>query len=343
LQTLNYANRKNDVYKVQDKILKNKGGGLMNKVKDKSKREFLKKSLLFGAAIGTTSFLGKTDRLFASEVSGSIPDLVAVRNGEPDLMFNKAIEAMGGMKRFVKKGQTVVVKPNIGFDKAPEIGATTNPSLVKTIVEQCFHAGAKKVYVFDNVAASSYGVAKQCYETSGIANAAKSSGALVVQADNEKDYHEVNIQGAKLLNKTKIHELILESDVFINVPILKNHRHAHITNAMKNLMGIVWDRMSYHFTGLDQCIADFCLYKTPDLNVVDAYRVMMRNGPRGQSKNDVVIKKTLLMSSDIVAIDAAGAKIYGIEPRKIPYIKIGHDLKVGNINLNELKISRLVV
>jgi uncharacterized protein (DUF362 family) len=315
----------------------------MDEIKDKSKREFLKKSLFLGATIGTSRFLGRTDQILAADTSVSMPDLVAVRNGEPEIMFKRGIEAMGGMKQFVKKGQTVVVKPNIGFNQPPEIGATTNPSLVKTIVEHCLHAGAKKVYVFDNVVDSSYGVAKECYENSGIADAARNAGALVVQADNEKYYHEVKIPGAGLLHSTKIHELVLESDVLINVPILKNHRYAHLTNAMKNLMGIVWDRMSYHFTGLNQCIADFCLYKTPDLNVVDAYRVMMRNGPRGQTANDVVIKKTLLISKDIVAIDAAGAKIYAAEPEKIPYIKMGHDFKIGNIHLNELKISRLVV
>jgi len=315
----------------------------MDGIQDSSKREFMKKSLLLGAAIGTSGLLARADQLFASESAARAPDLVAVRNGEPAAMFTKGIEAMGGMGRFVKKGQTVVVKPNIGFDRPPEFGATTHPALVRDIVEHCFQAGAKKVYVFDNVAASSYGVAKACYENSGIQSAAKDAGATVVQADHEKYYQEVKVSRAQILETTQIHELILESDVFINVPILKNHRHAHMTNAMKNLMGIVWDRMSYHYTGLDQCIAEFCLAKTPDLNVVDAYRVMMQNGPRGQSKNDAVMKKTLLITQDIVAADAAGARIYGVAPEKIPYVKMGHDLRIGNMNLNELNISRIVL
>ncbi len=314
----------------------------MDRLEDESKRRFLKRGFFLGTAIGLSGYLGNTDRIFAKAPS-EVPDLVAVKNGEPVDMFKKGIEAMGGMKRFVGKGQRVVVKPNIGFDKRPEIGATTNPHLVKAIVESCYQAGAKKVYVFDNVAASSYGVAKECYLKSGIAPAAKDAGATVVQADDEKAYQPVTIQGAKTLGSTKIHELALESDVLINVPILKNHRHAHMTNAMKNLMGIVWDRMTYHFTGLDQCIADFCLYKTPDLNIVDAYRVMMRNGPRGQSVDDTVLKKTLLISTDIVAADAASARIYGALPQEIPYIKMGHDLKIGNMNLDQLKIKRMVL
>lgn len=315
----------------------------MDDIQDKSKREFVKKGLLLGAAIGASGLKARTDHLFAAESASHWPDLVAVRNGDPGAMFVEGMAAMGGMGRFVKKGQTVVVKPNIGFDRPPVIGATTNPELVRAIVAHCFQAGAKKVYVFDNVATSSYGVAKACYENSGIQSAARDAGATVVLADNEKYYSEVKIPKAEILETTHIHELILESDVFINVPILKNHRHAHMTNAMKNLMGIVWDRMSYHYTGLDQCIAEFCLAKTPDLNVVDAYRVMMQNGPRGQSQNDLSMKKTLLITKDIVAADAAGAKIYGIEPKNIPYIKMGYDLKIGNMNLNQLNISRIVL
>ena len=258
-------------------------------------------------------------------------------------MFAKGIEKMGGMKRFVKKGQIVVLKPNIGFDSPPEHGATTHPGLVRAITEQCLYAGARKVYVFDNVAATSYGLAKQCYEKSGIAWAAGNAGAVVVQGDHDALYHEVKNEKASLLQFVKVHELILESDVFINIPVLKNHRHAHMTGAMKNLMGVVWDRMAYHFSGLDKCIAEFCLYKKPDLNVIDAYRVMMQNGPRGQSPNDTVLKKTLLLSTDILAADAAAALVYGIQPEKVAHIKWGNALNIGNMNLEKLNIAKIAL
>ncbi|MDM8536903.1 DUF362 domain-containing protein [Desulfobacterales bacterium HSG17] len=313
------------------------------KISEKNeRREFIKKSLSMGIAVGGSFLAGNPWQLFAGEAAAKIPDLVAVKNSEPDIMFNKAIEMMGGMKRYVNKNQTVVVKPNIGFNKTPEIGATTNPHLVKTIVEHCFHAGAKKVYVFDNVASSSYGIAHKCYENSGIEHAAKGAGAMVVPGDDEKYYHKKDIPGAKLLNSTKVHELVLESDVFINVPILKNHRYTYLTSAMKNLMGAVWDRMEYHSLGLDQCIADFCVFRKPDLNIVDAYRVLMKRGPQGRSPKDVAFKKTLLISEDIVAIDAAAAKIYGKDPDNIQYITHAHQLGIGNMNLNELKITKHV-
>ncbi len=304
------------------------------------RREFLKNGLSLGLAAGGVIILDKTDFLHAKETSKSIPDLVAVKNGEPDAMFKKAISLMGGMGQFVKKGQMVVVKPNIGFPRKPEVGATTNPVLVKAIIESCYQAGAKKVYVFDNVVTPTSGNAKNCYQLSGIEDAARAARGIIVPVD-DFSYQEVTIPGAKTLKTAEVHHLILDADVFINVPVLKHHSSTHLSIAMKNLMGIVKNRMKYHLTSLDQCIADFCLYKKPDLNIVDAYRVLMSDGPDGprDAKDaDVQLKKTLLMSKDIVAVDAAATKIFGKNPEDIGYIKIGHQQKTGNMNLNELKI-----
>lgn len=312
----------------------------MKKTKKLSRRKFLKKGLSLGLATGGAAILGRPDFLLAKDTTKGAPDLVAVKNGEPDVMFKKAIELMGGMGQFVKKGQTVVVKPNMGFPRKPEIGATTNPLLVKTVIEHCYQAGAKKVYVFDNVVMPTSSNARNCYKLSGIEDAAKAAGALVAPADDFK-YREVKIPGAKTLTSADVHELILNCDVFINLPVLKHHSSTQLSIAMKNLMGIVKNRMEYHLTGLDQCIADFCLYCKPHLNIVDAYRVLMSRGPSGPrdgSTAEVELKKTLLMSRDIVAIDAAAARIFGKNPEDIKYIKMGHEHKIGNMNLKELKI-----
>ncbi|MCP3876419.1 MAG: DUF362 domain-containing protein [Desulfobacteraceae bacterium] len=310
---------------------------------NKTRREFLKKSMVMAFAAGSTLVPGSLSPIFANTSKERIPDLVAVKNGEPDIMFNKGIKLMGGMKRFVKKGQTVLVKPNIGFNRTPEFGATTNPLLVKAIIEHGFGAGAKKVYVFDHEASSAYGLAAKCYKNSGIESAAKQAGAIMAPADDYKYYQGVKIPGAKILHTTDVHELLLETDVFINVPVLKHHSYTHVTMAMKNLMGVVWDRMYYHGYGLDQCIAEFCLYKKPDLNVLDAYRVMKSHGPYGNSPEDVVIAKSLLISEDIVAIDTAASLIFGIPPQKVDYIAMGQELKLGKMNLDELNIKRLVL
>ena len=139
------------------------------------RREILSRDLSLGLVAGGALILGKPDFLRAKEKSARIPDLVAVKNGEPDAMFRKAIELMGGMEQFVKKGQTVVVKPNIGWPRVPEVGANTNPLLVKTIVESCWAAGARRVYVFDNVVTPTVSNARNCYQLSGIEEAAKAA------------------------------------------------------------------------------------------------------------------------------------------------------------------------
>ena len=305
-----------------------------------NRREILTRGLSLGLAVGGAVVFGRPDFLLAKDQPAVIPDLVAVKNGEPDVMFRKAIELAGGMGRFVRKGQSVVVKPNIGFPRVPEVGATTNPLLVKTIIESCYAAGAKHVYVLDNVVSPSFGNAKSCYKLSGIEDAARAARGIVVPVD-DFSYREVRIPGGRKLKTADVPSLVLDSDVLINVPVLKHHSSAHLSIAMKNLMGIVKNRTEYHLSGLDQCIADFCLYRKPDLNVVDAYRVLMSRGPAGPSdprSADVRIKKTVLLSRDIVAVDAAAAKIFGKEPEDIEYIKIAHALKIGNMNLKELKI-----
>lgn len=301
------------------------------------RREFLKTGLLLGLA-ASSSLVDSVQRLAAQE-SAAMPDLVAIKDGSAEAMFDAGIKALGGMEKFVKKGQTVVVKPNIGWDKAPQYAANTNPMLVQRIVEHCFSAGAKKVYVFDHTCNEW----KSCYRNSGIEEAAQKAGATMVPANSEKYYQEVKIPGSKVLKTTKLHELVLEADALINVPILKHHGGARLTIAMKNLMGIVWDRRFWHSSDLHQCIAEFPLLHKPVLNVVDAYLMLLRNGPRGGSEADVSMRKMQLISTDIVAIDAAATKIFGMEPQAVPYIKMAHELKLGNMNLDQLNIKRISV
>ncbi|MFA7185447.1 MAG: DUF362 domain-containing protein [Victivallales bacterium] len=266
-------------------------------------------------------------------------DLVAVKGGEPEEMFERGIAALGGMKAFVKPGQTVVVKPNIGWARTPEAGANTNPGLIKRIVEHCFKAGAKTVYVLDHTC----NAWKDCYEKSGISEAAQAAGAKVVCGNHKQDYREVNVPEGKRLKKASIHNVIMDCDVFINVPILKNHGGAIMTCAMKNLMGIVWDRRYFHSNDLQQCIADCVTARRPDLNIVDAYRVMKKGGPRGRSLADVAQMKYQLLSTDIVAVDTAASKILGISADRIRHLRLGEELKLGTMDINKLKVERITI
>ncbi|MFP4528900.1 MAG: DUF362 domain-containing protein [Candidatus Kapaibacterium sp.] len=302
------------------------------------RRDFLMKSLTAALAAGAAGTIGSLDRLAVAAPNSAKPyDMIAIKNGGAARMFEEAIKAWGGMSKVVRKGQTVVVKPNIGWDASPERAANTNPELVGRVISACYEAGAKKVYVFDHTCDEW----SECYSSSGIERAAKQAGATVVSGASESYYQDVSIPKGKKLKSAKVHELILENDVFINIPVLKNHGSAKLTIAMKNLMGIVWDRRYWHKNDLHQCIADFATWRAPDLNIVDAYRVMLRNGPRGVSTDDVSVMKTQLIARDMVAIDTAAAKIFGAEPSAAEYIAIAGDMGVGEMNLDNLNIKRI--
>ncbi|MCF8309683.1 MAG: DUF362 domain-containing protein [Bacteroidales bacterium] len=303
------------------------------------RRDFINKSVKAGLLTGAAVSFGKYGQLLANTAfNNEVPyDLVAIRNGEPAAMYQRALNAMGGISQYVKKGQRVVVKPNIGWDVVPELGANTNPELVKAIVKSCLDAGASSVYTFDHTCDDW----KKCYKNSKLEDVIEDAGGKVVPGNNERYYEEIEIPKGKRLTSAKVHEQILEADVFINVPVLKNHGSAKLTISMKNLMGIVWDRGYWHRNDLHQCIADFATWRQPDLNIVDAYRVMMKNGPRGRSEADVAKMKFLVMSDDMVAADAAAAKIFGMDPNGVPHIEYAHDFNVGNMNLKQQEIGRI--
>ena len=302
------------------------------------RREFIKKSVTASVAATVALYFSNLEKLFAQSGDSALPyDLVAVRNGGPDAMFDAGIESLGGMKAFVKPGNKVVVKPNIGWDVSPVRAANTNPVLVKRIVEQCYNAGASEVYIFDNTCDEW----EKCYKNSDIEAYAKQAGAKVVPGNFESYYKPVTVKKGISLKNAKVHELILDSDVFINVPVLKHHSSADLSIGMKNMMGIIWDRRYWHRNNLHQCIADFSTYRQPDLNVIDAYRVMMKNGPRGVSESDVALFKTQILTTDIVAGDAAASKLFGTEPQDVPYIVKAAELGVGTYDLESLNINRI--
>ena len=284
------------------------------------RRDFFKTVAITGAAMTiqrseAMEILTQT----INKANGDKPDLVAVMGGEPEVMFRRAISELGGMKQFIKPGQ-----------------------LITEIIKQCFAAGAKEVTVFDHTCDDW----QKCYKNSGIEAAAKEAGAKVMPAHLESYYKPIDLPKGQKMKKAKVHEAILNCDVWINVPILKNHGGANLTISMKNHMGIVWDRGFFHQNDLQQCIADICtLEKKAVLNVVDAYRIMKTNGPRGRSESDVVLAKGLFISPDIVAVDTAAAKFFN-QVREMPLDTVGHlakgeALKIGTMNIDQLNVKRI--
>ncbi|MDR0537295.1 MAG: DUF362 domain-containing protein [Tannerellaceae bacterium] len=309
------------------------------------RRDFLKTSVVAGAAL-SMNIEGLSAALNNPETAAAAPDLVAVMGGEPEVMLDRALEALGGIGKFVKKGQKIVIKPNIGWDRAPERAANTNPDLIKALVKRCLNAGASKVTVFDHTCDDW----QKCYKTSGIEAAVKEAGGIMLPGNDEKYYKSVTIPGGIKLKEVKIHDALLEADAWINVPILKHHDGAKFSCAMKNLMGIVWDRQTFHRGDLQQSIADLCVWqKKPVLNIIDAYRMMAKNGPQGRSIADVQTPKQLLASTDIVALDAAGLATFNqYAPVKLEVATVGHIghgemLKLGSTNLSKLNIQRIKI
>jgi uncharacterized protein (DUF362 family) len=305
------------------------------------RRNFLK-SLAIGSVAGAIQL--NPSNLLGGDKSAPSPknDLVAVMGGEPEEMYKKAIAAMGGISKYVKKGQKVVVKPNIGWDKKPEFNANTNPDLVAAIIKDCLKAGASEVVVFDHTCDEW----QSCYKNSGIEDAAKAAGAKIAFAHDVKYYRTVSLPKGVRLKETKIHEAILDCDVWINVPVLKNHGGAKMTLAMKNFMGIVWDRRFWHANDLQQCIADCATFdKMPVLNIVDGYRIMTQNGPKGVSLNDVQLAKALFMSEDIVAVDTAATRFFNqFKPMTLEdatHIKLAEKHKIGTTDIDKIKVERI--
>ena len=308
------------------------------------RREFLRSAARLGLGLGAGLLAGdRSVRLFAQAIGappgagGRLPDLVAVKGGEPEALFDAGIAALGGMGTFIRKGQTVAIKPNIGWNQAPETAANTNPKLVKRIIEHCLDAGARKVYVFDN----SCDAWNLSYKTSLIERYAKDAGAEVVPPNSSAYYQEVVIPAAVSLKTARVHELVLECDAFINVPVLKHHSGAGMTAAMKNLMGMVWDRQFFHRYDLDQCIADAALFRKPTLNVVDAYKVMKTGGPRGYGSSVYDLAKFQILTADIVAADAAASRTIGADPSRFRYIGLAAEKRTGQADLSKLDIRRL--
>ena len=304
------------------------------------RKEFLKSLATAGLTVAVMS----CDELSLLAQSGQdgTPDMVAVLGGEPAAMFEKGIAAMGGISKYVSKGDRVVLKPNAAWDRVPEMAANTNPDLMSAIVKACFEGGAKEVLVFDHTCDNW----KKSYESSGIEKAITDAGAKMIPADEEEYYKEIEIPRGKILKKAKVHKAIIDCDVWFNIPILKVHRGAKMTVAMKNLMGIVWNRQFFHRHDLSQTIADInTLEKKPALNIVDAYRVMKSNGPRGLGEGDVVLTKGLFISPDPVAVDTAATKFLGhitkMTVEEVNHIAYAHDLGLGTTDLDSLNIERI--
>jgi len=263
-------------------------------------------------------------------------DLVATKGDDPFAATLKTIEGLGGMQRFVARGGTVVIKPNIGWDRAPEYAANTNPEVVAALVSLCFEAGAKRVNVFDIPCNSP----QRTYENSGIKKAAERMGARVYFVD---DWNTLKAQFDfdSPMSGWPIFKDAIECDTFINVPILKHHGLTGLTLSMKNLMGVCGGNRGQIHSDIGRKLVDLTYFINPDLTVIDAYRVLLNNGPTGGSLNDVKLIKTVIAGTDPTLVDTYACSLVGTDPRSIPYLAEAMDRKFGKSDISKASILEL--
>jgi uncharacterized protein (DUF362 family) len=292
-----------------------------------SRREFFKKAGIIGvttAGIGLGG--GQLLNLFEEEADAAGSVICVASGSKPDSMTKKAIDGLGGIQRFVKRGNTVCIKANLGWARRPDQAATTNPVVLSTVIKLCKQAGASRVTVVEYTCDPS----TPSLEMSEGKAVCSSLGARLVSGDNPSVYRRISIPRGKSLKSDQCMKDVLDSDVFINIPIAKVHGGAVITASMKNLMGISFNRGNWHQKDLHQCIADYSTVVRPHLVILDAVRVLLTNGPKGPGETKDVHQ--VIAGTDPVAIDAYAAKLLGKKPDEVRHIVFAEALGVGHIN-----------
>jgi len=297
-----------------------------------TRRQFLKRTAA-GMALG---LIGRPSFSIADEEYD-----LAVISGEPVAATKKALEAMGGITRFVKKGQRVVLKPNMSFSRTPDFSATTHPLVVATVAQACMEAGAQQVLVLDHTLQR----AELCLERAGIREACKNiSGAHVLALQERKFFGEIKIPQGKVLERVEVFKEILDGYVLINIPVAKSHSATGVSMGLKGLMGIIWDRESFHSQfNINQAIADLATVIKPQLTLLDATRALASGGPGGPGE---VKKPNLVIAGiDPVAVDSYGVSIvpwYGqnFKGRQVEHLFVAHQRGLGKIDIDQLKIYK---
>lgn len=262
--------------------------------------------------------------------------LIVAEGTDPTALMSKGLAALGGLEQMVKPGSAVVIKPNFSVPQAPEVAATTKPVLVAALVKQCLAAGAKEVKVIDHPFTNG----ALCLQRTGIKKEVEAAGGRIFVLDKANDtyYRQVNL-GGRAITTALYSRDVLEADVFINFPVLKHHNTTQITMALKNLMGLVWDRGIFHRTDLLQGIAELAAFRKPHLTILDATRGIVENGPMGPGK----IKEwnQLVMGTDPLAVDVYGAILFGLPPSTLGYLTAAAQLGVGEFDPNKISVVRV--
>jgi uncharacterized protein (DUF362 family) len=274
--------------------------------------------------------------LLREAVSAREQSLVVVAEGNDyAAITRKVINGVGGMKRFVKAGDVVVVKPNMGWDRSSELAANTHPLVVRAVVEECLAAGAKKVKVFDNTCNDS----RRCYVSSGIEAALKGlKGVECKQIETER-FKKVTLNG-QFLKEWELYDEALAANVYINVPVAKHHGLSKLTLGLKNVMGIMGGNRGYIHRNLEVALADVNAHFKSHLTIIDATRILTAHGPQGGNIADVKVLNKVIASTDTVAADAFATTLFGLKPADIAVTVAAYKRGLGEMNLDKIKVVR---
>ncbi len=310
----------------------------MPDVPDLTRRDFLKTSALVGGGLLAADVLALTEAALAADPAPafSIARWDAAALADADLvaaavaLTEAAVASIGGMGRFVAEGDTVWIKPNIGWNRRPELAANTNPDVVGALVRLCKAAGAKTVKVGDHPCQP----ARQAYRNSGIAAAAEAAGGKMVYLD-KKRFVDMEL-GGEFLDKWPLYREVVDADLVINVPVLKHHGLTGCSIAMKNYMGVIGGNRSAWHQNMDACVSDITRFMKPRLTVLDAVRVLTDHGPQGGDPDDVEVHGVVAASTDIVALDAYGASLMGHAPEDVSHIAAAAERGLGTVDFASL-------
>jgi len=261
---------------------------------------------------------------------------IAASSQVPEELTGRAIAALGGMRRFISRGDFVAIKPNIGWDRTPLHAANTNPRVVAEVVRLCFEAGAKQVVVTD----ASCNEAQRSFQRSGIWKMAHDAGATVVLPKSHR-FKTMRLRG-DLLDEWPVYTPLIEADKLINIPVAKHHNLSHYTGAMKNWYGVLGGRRNRLHQNIHLSIADLATFMRPTLTVLDATRVLFRNGPQGGNIADAKDMHQVIASLDEVAADTYGAQLLGVDPARVTYLRLGQERKLGTMDLVGLQPGAVV-
>lgn len=295
-----------------------------------TRREFLRRAGIVGAATYGLTLAGDKMLGILEEAEAAAPTLAIASAGSIEARVKKAIDGLGGIGKFVKKGKTVVIKPNIAWARAPEHAANTNPQVLAAVIKLCKQAGAGRITVVDHTC-DNWSTA---FDLSGAKKVCADNKVRLVSGHNKSIYKSVKIPKGKILKADDCIREVLDADCFINIPVPKVHGATIMTASMKNLMGVNWDRQNWHRKGLDQCIADYSSAVKADLIILDAIRIMLTGGPKGPGKTKDV--GHIVAGVDPVAIDAYAAQLLGKDPTKVGHIVAASKLGLGQIDLKKV-------